>query len=91
MDIDDTTLTNLLNEIQFVQMYNFTPNSKNSEVIPIPRLVSAQTDKSVPNSAHYRMPGCNQGNIPTTIWTPTVDFIKQQAEIATGQKINHCC
>jgi alkylated DNA repair dioxygenase AlkB len=90
MTITEETFLNLLKEINFVQMYNFTPNSKTTEVIPIPRLVSAQTDKSVQDSAHYRMPGCNQGNIPTTDWSPTVLFIKNQAEIATGQKINHC-
>lgn len=90
MKIDDKMYLDLLNEITFVQMYNFTPNAKDTDVVPIPRLVSAQTDKSVSNSAHYRMPGCNQGNIPTHDWTPTVNLIREKAEQETGQKLNHC-
>ena len=90
INVDDTMMHNLLNEISFVQMYNFTPNAANSEVVPIPRLVSAQTDKNVLDSAHYRMPGCNQGNIPTFNWSPTVDLIREKAEEATSQKLNHC-
>lgn len=90
MNIDDKMFYDLLNEISFVQMYNFTPNAKESDVLPIPRLVSGQTDKSVTESAHYRMPGCNQGNIPTFDWTPTVNLIRKNAEIVTGQQLNHC-
>jgi alkylated DNA repair dioxygenase AlkB len=90
MNINEKIFYDLLNEISFVQMYNFTPNSKETEIQPIPRLVSGQTDKSVSDSAHYRMPGCNQGNIPTFDWTPTVDLIRKNAEIETGQKLNHC-
>jgi alkylated DNA repair dioxygenase AlkB len=90
MNIDDKIFCDLLDEINFVQMYNFTPNSKESDVNPIPRMVSAQTDKNVSDSAHYRMPGCNQGNIPTENWTPIVDLIRKNAEESTGQQLNHC-
>jgi len=90
MNIDDKMFYDLLNEITFVQMYNFTPNAKESDVILIPRLVSGQTDKHISNSAHYRMPGCNQGNIPTFDWTPTVDLIRKKAEEITNQSLNHC-
>jgi alkylated DNA repair dioxygenase AlkB len=90
MKIDDKMFLDLLNEITFEQMFNFTPNAKDTDVVPIPRLVSAQTDKNLINSPHYRMPGCNQGNIPTHAWTPTVNLIREKAQVETGQELNHC-
>ena len=90
MNIDNKMFYDLLNEITFIQMYNFTPNAKDTEVVPIPRLVSAQTDKNVLDSAHYRMPGCNQGNIPTFELSPIVNLIRQEAERITNQELNHC-
>jgi hypothetical protein len=57
--------------------------------VPIPRYVSAQCDAV--DSAHYRMPGCNQGNIPKFPWTPTVARMRDIAREVTGLSgLNHC-
>lgn len=58
---------------------------------PIPRMVSAQTGKSSAVSPIYRMPGCNQKNIQTREWTPTVADICARATAALdGNEFNHC-
>ncbi len=58
---------------------------------PIPRLVTAQAEQLDSGaSAIYRMPGCNEKNIPTTRWTPAVKRIVDAASEAIGQKFNHC-
>jgi hypothetical protein len=58
---------------------------------PIPRLVTAQAEHLESGaSAIYRMPGCNEKNIPTTRWTPAVKRIVDAASEAIGQKFNHC-
>jgi alkylated DNA repair dioxygenase AlkB len=75
----------LLDEVTFVQMFNMTKLG----AVPIPRYVSAQADAV--DSAHYRMPGCNQCNIPKFPWTPTVAWARDVASAATGIRgLNHC-
>jgi alkylated DNA repair dioxygenase AlkB len=82
----DRMMLDLLKEVEFVQMYNIT---KAKEAVPIPRYVSAQCDAV--DSAHYRMPGCNQCNIPKGPWTPTVQKVREAAMGATGLRgLNHC-
>lgn len=76
----------VLHESQFVQMFNFFDDT----VEPIPRVISAQTDKSSTKSLIYRMPGCNESNIPTTDWTETVKYIATKAATDIGQELNHC-
>jgi len=74
-------------EVKFTQMFNI--GEKNAD--PIPRLVSAQSDRDEGGaSAIYRMPGCNEKNIATTNWTPTVKYVCEKASEEIGQKINHC-
>tara|TARA_R110002111_G_scaffold39395_2_gene74346 strand:- start:646 stop:1503 length:858 start_codon:yes stop_codon:yes gene_type:complete len=84
----DEIFKNLLKEIDFVQMVSFTNNW--TEVTPIPRMVGAQTSKTSDSSAIYRMPGCNQHNIDTENWTPTVEEVIKLAREETGEKLNHC-
>jgi alkylated DNA repair dioxygenase AlkB len=76
----------LLGEVEFQQMFNFL----NNHVEAIPRLIAAQTDKANPKSAIYRMPGCNESNIPTKHWTPTVEQIMKDASEEINQELNHC-
>jgi len=83
----DEIFTKLLNEINFVQMFYF--QSKGELIEPIPRMVGAQTSKCGEN-AIYRMPGCNQSNINTENWTPTVKDVCDRASIEIGQTLNHC-
>jgi len=77
----------LMKEVNFVQMFQITEDT----ATPIPRLVTAQAgcDKSGA-SAIYRMPGCNEKNIATTDWTPTVSYVCERASEQIGQKLNHC-
>ena len=85
----DMMYQKLLNEIQFKQMFNLTPSSDKVETLP--RLLIAQTDKSDDHkSPVYRMPACNEKNIPTDNWTPTVREIVELANHETGQEFNHC-
>lgn len=84
----DKIFTQLLNEVDFVQMFYFKSDS--SEVEPIPRMVGGQTCKTSDSSAIYRMPGCNQSNINTQNWTPTVKEICNKASEEVGQQLNHC-
>lgn len=81
-------MAKLLDEIDFVSMYSFSDNW--TKVAPIPRMVSAQTCKDKTTSAIYRMPGCNQRNINTEHWTPTVKDIVDRASIEVDQTLNHC-
>ena len=85
-DSRSETFTNILHECQFIQMFHFT----DKEVDRIPRMVIGQTDKKDPKSAIYRMPGCNEKNIPTTHWTPTVKEIRDEASTYLEQDLNHC-
>lgn len=78
----------LLWEIKFKQMFNVS--SDRTQVFPIPRLVSAQTCKRGETSPIYRMPGCNQSNIVSTEWTPTVQSICERAEKVVSSRLNHC-
>eukprot|EP01083_Nonionella_stella_P191519 708793_1 len=83
----------LLSEIEFEQMFNFTPNCSNNKVLPIPRLVTGQTYKNnlqCNKYPIYRMPGCNEKNIETTNWTLTVEYIRKLASKKVKQEINHC-
>lgn len=82
----DRIFTALLHEIQFTQMFNFF----DGKVEPIPRMISAQTDKSSSKSLIYRMPGCNESNIPTTDWTETVRAVVNKASVDIDQELNHC-
>jgi alkylated DNA repair dioxygenase AlkB len=82
----DAIMADLLTEVELVQMFNIT---KHAEAVPLPRFVAAQADAV--DAAHYRMPGCNQGNIPKGPWTPTVLRIKDWVQEAAGLKgLNHC-
>lgn len=77
----------IMTEVTFAQMFNIGENNAD----PIPRLVSAQSDHQDSGaSAIYRMPGCNEKNIATTEWTPTVRYVCDQASKAIGQQLNHC-
>lgn len=57
---------------------------------PIPRLVAGQCDKSKGTSCIYRMPGCNERNIRTSNWTPTIKKICDMAKEEIGDDFNHC-
>jgi len=48
-----------------------------------------ETEK-VKKSALYRMPGCNEKNIPVSDWTPTVKKVCELASEEINQKLNHC-
>jgi len=77
----------IMEETKFVQMFNIGKDNAD----PIPRLVTAQSDRVDDGSAAiYRMPGCNEKNIATTPWTPTVKYICDQASEYINQKLNHC-
>ena len=69
-------------------MFQFSKKGKKVE--PIPRLVSAQTCKDGETSAIYRMPGCNQSNINTEQWSPTVRKVCEAASEYIDQQLNHC-
>lgn len=84
----DEIFRKILHEIDFVPMFSFMENW--TKVLPIPRLVSAQTCKDSKTSAIYRMPGCNQRNINTENWTPTVKYICDEASKQIDQELNHC-
>ena len=90
----DELFSSLLKEVEFEQMFNFTPNRKNKKVEPIPRLVTAQTNKDnkICNKYPiYRMPGCNERNIATNNWTKTVEYIRSKAsDFLQTQQLNHC-
>lgn len=75
----------LLSEVEFEQMFNFLKK----QVEPIPRMIAAQTDKDSEETPIYRMPGCNESNIPTKQWTPTVKKIVELASAEVGQRLNH--
>jgi len=78
----------IMGELEFTQMFNVGATQAN----PIPRLVAAQSDR-LPNgggSAIYRMPGCNEKNIPTSDWTPKVRYVCEQASKCIKQPLNHC-
>ena len=96
---DDTEkselMCQLLKEVKFKQMFSFVRSNNGNnkrEIEPIPRLVKAQTDKTdkIDKYPVYRMPGCNQGNIPSSNWTETVENIRKKASILIGQEFNHC-
>lgn len=77
----------LMEETKFTQMFNISKNSAE----PIPRLVTAQSTRTDSGeSAIYRMPGCNEKNIETTDWTPTVKYVCKEASDQIGQDLNHC-
>lgn len=82
----DRIFHNLLQEVEFKQMFYFGKNGPD----PIPRMVSAQTTKSNDVFPIYRMPGCNEANIETTHWTPTVEEIVSMASETINQPLNHC-
>jgi alkylated DNA repair dioxygenase AlkB len=69
-------------------MYNIIKDGKDVE--PLPRLVIAQTEKNHQRVPIYRMPGCNQKNIPVTSWTNTVNDICKKASDEIHQNLNHC-
>jgi len=77
----------LMKEVKFVQMFQISEDAAD----PIPRLVTAQAGSNESGaSAIYRMPGCNEKNIATTEWTPTVRYVCERASEEIGQKLNHC-
>jgi len=77
----------IMEEVKFKQMFNISKEN----VSPIPRLVTAQSDREdFGASAIYRMPGCNEKNIETTEWTPTVRYVCERASEQIKQKLNHC-
>jgi len=77
----------LVEQVDFQQMFNFG----NQKVEPIPRLIAAQTEVGQKQKPIYRMPGCNQSNIPTHPWTPVVQEVRDRASDAIGgQTLNHC-
>jgi len=79
----------LMKEVKFVQMFQISPDADAAS--PIPRLVTAQAGCNESGaSAIYRMPGCNEKNIATTDWTPTVRYVCDLASDRIGQKLNHC-
>lgn len=82
---------NLLDEVEFEQMFNISPNNA---VYPLPRLVAAQTDCTLDESTEstpiYRMPGCNECNIQTKPWSKTVKYVRDLASKLIGQEFNHC-
>lgn len=87
----DEVFAKLIQEVNFQQMYNFTKN----QLEPIPRLIAAQTEKGDEREPIYRMPGCNERNIPTEAFTSTIKEIMEQAshQISTKKKpqtLNHC-
>jgi len=75
----------ILREAEFTQMFHF----RREHVRPINRLVVAQTDISY-HSPLYRMPGCNERNIPRTSWTSSVNIARRRAEEVISQDLNHC-
>lgn len=84
----DDLFRQILNEVDFVQMFNVSASRE--QVFPIPRMVSAQTSKECESSALYRMPGCNQANIATTHWSESVHALCEKAEARINSKLNHC-
>jgi alkylated DNA repair dioxygenase AlkB len=82
--------TKIMTEVEFAQMFNIGQETAEA----IPRLVSAQSDHvdlaEGQQSAIYRMPGCNEKNIVTTPWTPSVKYVCDQASEIINQKLNHC-
>jgi len=77
----------IMEEAQFTQMFNIGKDSAD----PIPRLVSAQSDRIDPQTnAIYRMPGCNEKNIQTHDWTPSVKYVCDRASEEINQRLNHC-
>lgn len=82
----DRIFSTLLQEVDFQQMFNFVDNT----VEPIPRMISAQTEKKGSVSLIYRMPGCNESNIPTTDWSPTVKGLIDDVSLEIDQTLNHC-
>ena len=91
-------MSKLLEEVKFEQMFSFVSKNRGNnygkrEIEAIPRLVKAQTDKDeskIDKYPVYRMPGCNQGNIPSSNWTETVELIRKKASSLIGQEFNHC-
>eukprot|EP01006_Ploeotia_vitrea_P053373 TRINITY_DN67781_c4_g3_i1.p1 TRINITY_DN67781_c4_g3~~TRINITY_DN67781_c4_g3_i1.p1 ORF type:complete len:315 (+),score=53.99 TRINITY_DN67781_c4_g3_i1:114-1058(+) len=84
----DQLFSDVLKESNFQVMFHFSEGGQ--DATPIPRLVTAQTMKGKCRAPIYRMPGCNQKNIPTTPWTPTVSAICDKASERIGQDLNHC-
>lgn len=82
----DRLYAGVLEEAPFIQMFHF--ENDGTEVSPIPRMVAAQTSTGE-QTPIYRMPGCNERNIPTTEWTESVQEIIQQASEHVGQEFNH--
>ncbi|VBB17651.1 2OG-FeII oxygenase superfamily protein [Yasminevirus sp. GU-2018] len=82
----DQVFAKILQEVDFQQMFNFFNNT----VEAIPRMISAQTDKTSSRTLIYRMPGCNESNIPTTNWTDTVKSVVEKGSNEIGQPLNHC-
>ena len=82
----DDMFGQLLDQVPFEQMFNFY----NGVVEPIPRLVAAETDTGRSDNRRpiYRMPGCNERNIPTTDWTETVRQVVDLAGEEIGQPFN---
>lgn len=87
----DAIFRALLDEVEFEQMFNISPGNA---VYPLPRLVAAQTFYDDANGAEcvhiYRMPGCNEANIRTKPWSPTVKQIRDRASQMLNQEFNHC-
>lgn len=77
----DRIFSTLLQEVDFQQMFNFVNNT----VEPIPRMISAQTEKKGSVSLIYRMSGCNESNIPTTDWSPTVKGLIDDVSLEIDQ------
>ena len=90
----DEIFAALLKEVEFEQMFYFRPNCKNKKVDPIPRLVTAQTNKDneiCDKYPIYRMTGCNEKNIQTKNWTSTIDNIRNTAsDYIVEHELNHC-
>jgi alkylated DNA repair dioxygenase AlkB len=84
-DKDFSIFNNILDEVDFVQMFNCSSTA----VTPIPRLVAGQCDKESKKTAIYRMPGCNQENIPTKHWTKSVLNATDLASNEMGHIFNH--
>lgn len=84
--VKEEIFKNMLTEVDFKQMFNFS----NSDIEEIPRMISAQTDKTTHKSLIYRMPGCSESNIPTTNWTPTIKEIVDKTSEYLNEQLNHC-
>lgn len=84
----DIDFDSLEQEINFIQMYNV--NKKTGQKLPIPRLVAGFADHDANGKVLYRMPGCNEMNIPADDWGNLLLKIRDRLRGETGIDYNHC-